>query len=685
MDLLRRPPSRKHGSRQGHTVVALVERLERRSLLATLTPIPAAVNFTAGVQPASAVTVGSFTDSDTTAVQGDFTATIDWGDTQSSAGTVVASTTTPGLFSVTGTHLYAAPNTYSVTIAVSDYSNDSTTIDSKAYVSGSVVTPVPVTITPTAGQPLTNVTVASFLDTNPADNASNLSATITWGDGNVTPGKVIQGSSSGLFNVQGSNTYVKPGTYAISVEVDGLGGKIATVSSTAIVSAPVIATGTTLSATLGAPLVGVSVATFTDSNPNAAASTATINWGDGTATSAGTVTPGSNGTFTVDGTHTYTTPSPSGAYPITVTIIDPSGQTATTTSTAVILFPLTPMPLTITPTAGQPLNNVIVASFLDTNPADNASNLSATITWGNGNVTPGKIIQVANSDVFDVEGSNTYGTPGTYAISVVVTELSGKMTTVSSTAIVSAPVIATGTTFTVTPGVLLADVTVATFTDSNPNAAASTATINWGDGTATSTGTVTPVPGSNGTFTVTGTHTYAISSQPGSYAITVTIMDPSGQTASTNSTALILISTSSPSLVGGLTNVISNGPHAAMGFTNTDRPTFSGTTAPFSTVQLYGRHFNADAELPLGEAVASTSGQWTLTTGPLAVGTWVFAATVTVPGGYPSNMIPLTNPSGGDLVYINLSPRLVRWLSHGQKSVPHPRMPKPPGARHHKA
>jgi hypothetical protein len=232
-------------------------------------------------------------------------------------------------------------------------------------------------------------------------------------------------------------------------------------------------------------------------------------------------------------------------------------------------------------------------------------------------------------------------------------------------------------------------VTIGSFYDSNTAATAGqfTASINWGDGTV-SPGSVT-ASSTPGLFLVSGSHLYAAA---GTYKIMIAVQDQTGDATTINSMAVVTSFNANgiaPGLTGGLADVITNGPHAAMGFTNTDRPTFSGTAAPYSIVQLYARTFNADAELPVGEAVTSGNGLWTLTTGPLAVGTWIFTATVTLPGGYPSNMIPL---NGGNLVYIDLTPKLVRWLSHGQKSVPHPkvriphpRMLKPPGADHRKA
>jgi hypothetical protein len=112
-------------------------------------------------------------------------------------------------------------------------------------------------------------------------------------------------------------------------------------------------------------------------------------------------------------------------------------------------------------------------------------------------------------------------------------------------------------------GIARNSITVATFTDADPNGRASnyTATINWGDGHA-STGTIVPGPGR--TFLVTGSNTYA---EEGSYPVKVTIMDELGARATATSTAVIdakfLFSTST---AGSL--VSSNG--TATRFANSD-------------------------------------------------------------------------------------------------------------------
>ncbi len=768
-----------------------------------LTPIGTTAGFTAGVLPSSPVTVGSFLDSNTGAVSGNFTASITWGDGHTSPGTVAAVSGTPGLFSVSGSNLYITPNSYPFSIAVQDNLGNTATIKGTALVaspidaSGTTFTTTPgvplpgdtvvanftdvnpnatyknitavikwgdgatgagtvnfiasngstgiftvtgshlyaasgtassytvgVTIVDPSGQtaptsstatsatPLassgttfpatygmtlpSDTVVANFTDTNPAvvsnpNPESQISAVIAWGDGQTSTGKVNLISSSGssdTFTVTGSHLYAAPSTttpYVVTVSIVDPSGQIATPTSNPIFTAAIDAAGMTFNAVAGQPYTET-VATFTDtSNPIADEVAAQINWGDGQTTN-GVVTV-ANGVYTVKGPHTYVGPGATGSYPVSVTIIDPSGQTATATSKAVITSSIDAAGTTFNAIPGQPYTGT-VASFTDSSDSI-ATKITALINWGDGQTTNGVVS--GSNGVYTVTGPHTYSTTGAagpHVVTVTIIDPSGQTATATSTALTTAAptIAATGTTFSTTPGQPFSGV-VATGTDTNPNATAQniTVVINWGDG---QTSEVTPAI-ANGAFTVTGTHTYYTSGVAGSFPVNVTIVDPSGQVVTASSTAIVLIS--NLPLTGGIANLASNGPHAAIGFTNTNRPIFSGTGVPFTIVQLYGRHFNADAELPLGEAVVSGTGQWSLTSSPLAIGTWSFTATVTPPGGYPSNMITLTNTDGSDLVYIDLTPKLVRWLSYGQKSVPHPRMvhhskmAKPAAAEHRKA
>jgi hypothetical protein len=125
---------------------------------------------------------------------------------------------------------------------------------------------------------------------------------------------------------------------------------------------------------------------------------------------------------------------------------------------------------------------------------------------------------------------------GTNALTAVYsgdTNFSGSSGQVST--FVDARLSATGVNVTVAHGTTATNVTVATFTDGDPNGLASQfkATIAWGDGTAASTGTIAA---SANSFTVMGSHTFA---SPGRYTVSVAIQDSGGSSASSTSKAVV--------------------------------------------------------------------------------------------------------------------------------------------------
>jgi cyanophycinase-like exopeptidase len=157
------------------------------------------------------------------------------------------------------------------------------------------------------------------------------------------------------------------------------------------------------------------VATLKDANPGATASdfTASVNWGDGT-TSAGTVA----GSFTISASHAY---AANGSFQISVTVTDDGGSTlsATGPTVAIVLPALAAAPGDVVGT-GEVVTNAQVAAFTDPNAADTASQVSATINWGDGATSAGTVSGGAGR--FDVLGSHTYASRGLYALRVVVSE-----------------------------------------------------------------------------------------------------------------------------------------------------------------------------------------------------------------------------------------------------------------------
>ncbi|HEY3567811.1 MAG TPA: hypothetical protein VGP73_07740 [Thermoanaerobaculia bacterium] len=294
---------------------------------------PPGVSFTA--------TVANFSDTLTSAVASDFTATIDWGDATTSAGTVSGGS---GSFQVSGTHTYASTGTYPVMVTLSDDApgTATATVTSTAMVAAGLSVVASGFTTPEGTA--FNGQVATFSDADTSKTAADFTATIDWGDGTTSAGTVT--GSSGSFQVSGQHTYADEGSFTFNVTVTeiGAGGATASSSATATVTEADQLAGTpvTFTAVSGSPFNGV-VATFTDANtangPGDFA--ATIDWGDGTTTSG--IVSGGAGSFTVSGSHTYAS---AGSFPVIVTLTDdaPGTASATVTSTANVVAPIIDVP-----------------------------------------------------------------------------------------------------------------------------------------------------------------------------------------------------------------------------------------------------------------------------------------------------------------------------------------------------
>jgi Ca2+-binding RTX toxin-like protein len=378
-------------------------------------------------------------------------------------------------------------------------------------------------------------TVATFTDGNLGDLAGDLTAVIAWGDGTISTGTVS--GANGAFAVTGAHTYADEGSELVSVTVTRTAdGTQTTAAGTVTVGEDDTLTpqGKTISANPNQSFSGA-VASFGDTDTVSVAGdfAALVNWGDGT-TSAGTVS-GSNGTFAVSGGHTYTG---SGQYTVTVTLSDdaPGTATATADSTAFVGGILAVTEVLNSATEHVALGgNTTVATFTDSNLADLASGLTATINWGDGTTSAGTVSGANGS--FAVTGAHTYADEGSEVVGVTVTRTADNTQTATGNVTVAEHDVLTphATTINANPNQLFSG-TVASFTDTDTSTAAGdlTASINWGDGTIS----VGIVSGSAGAFTVSGSHTYASSGQD---AVTVTLTDdaPGTATATANSTAVV--------------------------------------------------------------------------------------------------------------------------------------------------
>jgi hypothetical protein len=473
--------------------------------------------------------VATFTDANSGNNSADLTATIHWGNGNSSAGTISYS---GGTYTVSGSTTYAEEGSYSVTVDVADDGGSKLTGIGKTIVT---VADAALTDTSSAGSAsgtegasTGSIIAATFTDANPGNHSADFTTTIHWGDGSSSTGTVS--FSGGKYTVSGSTAYVEEGSYTVTVDVTDPGGsKLTGIGKTTVTVADGTLTdtssGNSASGTEGASTGSIAVASFTDANPgnHSADFTATIHWGDGTS-SAGTVSY-SGGTYTVSGSTTY---AEEGSYTVTVDVADDGGSKLsgigkTTVTVADATLTDTSSTQSAGSTEGASTGTIAVATFTDANPGNNAAEITAAIHWGDGTSSDGTVSYAGGT--YTVTGSSAYAEEGSNTVTVDVTDTGGsKLTGIGKTTVTVADAALTDTSSTLsafgTEGRSTGSIVVATFADANPgnHSAEFTATVHWSDG-GTSAGTVSY---SGGTYTVTDSTTFA---EEGSYVATVDVVD----------------------------------------------------------------------------------------------------------------------------------------------------------------
>jgi hypothetical protein len=145
-------------------------------------------------------------------------------------------------------------------------------------------TNAPATVSATAGVPVQNAVVATFSDADPNANARDYTATINWGDGHSTNG-VIQADGNGGFNVLGSNTYGRAGSFPINVDIADFGGGPGAGGSN-----PTLSVNNTATVAQGTATVALSATAPTVTIGQPVTFTATVNGPQGTTSPTGSVT-----------------------------------------------------------------------------------------------------------------------------------------------------------------------------------------------------------------------------------------------------------------------------------------------------------------------------------------------------------------------------------------------------------
>ncbi|HQU45447.1 MAG: hypothetical protein B7Z73_00935, partial [Planctomycetia bacterium 21-64-5] len=370
---------------------------------------------------------------------GNYMATINWGDSTTTAGTIGVDAN--GNLAVYGSHQYSSDGTYAIDVDIHSPRGGS---DALVEVNADVSTP-PVQITGdlpvnlSAGNDTVNQALVTFVDPAGADAPSNYQATIYWGDNQSSAGTVNFDSSSDQFVVSGEHTYAGAGTYTVTVDVvHGNSPSAGSFFQITVTDPPFeLQGGFTISATEGQAFRNQVVATFTDPM-NAGGYLANVDFGDGSS-AAGEVVAEGGGVYDVLASHTYTSDQPTEAIGVSV-VRTVDGQAATVESEADVTVP----PLqatggyTINATAGAGFSQQLVATFVDPSGDETMGDYSAQINWGDGQTSAGTLVPDP-SNGFDVLGDHQYSSAGMFTIEVSIQHGPTATASAASTAEASQP------------------------------------------------------------------------------------------------------------------------------------------------------------------------------------------------------------------------------------------------------
>jgi uncharacterized repeat protein (TIGR01451 family) len=430
-----------------------------------------------------------FADSNPSATSADFTATIRWGDgssesTFTSSNGIYILADPNGGFDVLGSHIYTtAFRQGTFTVQVTDNGGASVSASNSRFgvdapLTAGTLTPPSVT---TEGQSVQNAVLFHFTDTDPQGQASDFTATVSWGDStgrsseDGTAAVAVVANPSGGFDVVGSHTFEETAngaTFAVQVTdidgaITGAEGPMSLVADPAVVPT----WGFTVQAVEWAPtgmqsvfsaqdqsLQNVVLYHFSSTDPAATPAdyVAVVAWRDGQIDSSGdgsvSLVADPAGGFDVVGSHVY---AQAGTHPVGVAVLNR------------------------------------LATFADPGGAEDVGDYTASIDWGDGTSSTGFITWIGDvgspTAVFTVAGSHQYQQGGSYVISVTLSHDAAPTATTTSTAAVADPALVGtgGYTISAVAGIVSDPQTVATFRDPGGAAALShyTATIDWGDGT----------------------------------------------------------------------------------------------------------------------------------------------------------------------------------------------------------
>lgn len=514
----------------------------------------------------------------------DFTASINWGDGNTTSGTIEGDG--QGNFTVRGTHiysLYSSQNGYPVAVTVADGADPSINVVLSATATIANVTPVV-----NAGEDATISYNSTF--TGPGaftDPGSDIWAgTVDYGDGSGVQSLTLNANKT--FDL--SHQYTGSGPYTVTVTITDSGG--ATGTDTLIVNvtnpAPALS-GVSLTSSINENGTATLSGTLSDANSDPLS--LTVTWGDGTENTynfqAGTTS------FSV--THVYLDDNPtntsSDSYQAVLQLSDGTSSTPANASITVNNVAPTLSNVTEGSSADEGAEVTLTGTITDPSPNDS---FTLVVAWGTGDTTTVQLQAGATS--FSLTHAYADNSPASnpFTISVTLTDDDTGETTDQTTITVNnvAPSFSLGEAVTIAEGMTFSR--NGSVTDPGGVDTVS-GTVDYGDG-----GGVQALTMIGRDFTLG--HAY---DDNGTYTITVVTTDDDGGTHT--ETLQITVTNVAPSATFSNNGLVSAGNPATFSFTSIFDPSNADTLAGF----LFAFDFNNDGYFTDdGEVFAVSDNYW---------------------------------------------------------------------------
>ncbi len=478
----------------------------------------------------------TFTVSSSTKVTG---IAVNWGDgtaSDSLGGKVTSDTHT---YASTGS---ATSQTFTITVTATNSAGPGSGTTSET------VNDRPPTVTFIAVAPnpaLTGSTVTlSFASTDPDGTVSSIS--IDWGDGTTPSG--LPGTATSATHSYINTGNAKSQTFTITITSTDNGGSTGSATGTIAINDRPPTVNITNASPNPAATGQLVTLTFSTADPDGIVSSISIDWGDGT-------TPTSLAGSATSASHTYTSTgtATSQQFTITVTATDNSGATGSTSTSETVND--RPPGVTVSSVSPNPalVGQTVTVTFSATDPDGTISTFG--VNWGDGSAAD-SLPGTATSD------THSYGSGGSFVITVTATDNSGSPGSGTSSETVSSPLAPTVNVTSVTPNPADTSATVTvTFTVSS-TLPVSGITVNWGDGTTLDSFAATATSDTH-VYTSTG----SFKSQ--NFTITVSATNSAG-TGSATSQETVNDQVPVVTITGVTPNPASTGVTITIGFTSTD-------------------------------------------------------------------------------------------------------------------